>query len=270
MWKIAFTVTPIALLGFVAVAHGQTAEEVVDRVVEARGGMETLSAVHTLVARGYQFSPSDPSSERSFEFIFASPTSLRVNVDFNGEEVVYACDSALCWMVNPEFDITDPVALPADAALELRASMDILGPFLDWQSRGLTVGMVGPPNGADGDLHVVRFTHGTGFYVDYYVDPGTFSIRKYAFPHLAAGDGVIQSFACQDYRDISGLMLPHYMESSYSPVAFRIVEYKINGRSFDDSIFSMPRRQDRSLRAVLSIGALAEQISITTGGCCIR
>ena len=237
-----FTLSLAALVGMATGTNAQTVDEIVQRVVDARGGEETQRELRTITALGYQLSPADPDNKRTFELFMAIPNRIRVNVDLDGNEVVYACDGEICWMVNPEFDITEPVVLPPDAAIELQASMDILGPFLDWEERVLAVEFAGMASEADEELYVERFVHNERFYVDYYINASTYSIHKYAFPHLAAGEDVIQSFTCRDYGEVSGIMLPHYMESSYSPMAFQIVEYRTNDREPDDSLFSLPRR----------------------------
>ena len=112
---------PFVLFGFVAPALSQTADELIAKNLAARGGVDRLAAIHSVVSRGELRFPGD------FKLAFketktrtgGSANAARVEATIEGLTVIQAFDGTSAWRVNPFEGRKDAERMGADETREL-------------------------------------------------------------------------------------------------------------------------------------------------------
>src|SRR5262249_40231302 len=112
-----------------------TAEQIIARHVEARGGLEKLRALQSLRRTGHMVYPG-MKVEMSVVELRARPGRVRKDVSLHGLVNVDAFDGEVAWKVRPFNGRKDPERVSADEAKALRISADIEGPLVDFRSKG--------------------------------------------------------------------------------------------------------------------------------------
>lgn len=224
-------------------AAGQTAEELVRKNVEARGGYARIKAVESMrIVRTYgtfganipvTISKKRPGLYRSDQALAGRPPVARGLDDSGAWELV-------------ESKVTKR---SADQELELRQiDGDFDGFLVDYVEKGHTIEYVGREKTGGIDTHKLRVTLKGGAIRDVYLDAATYLERKHVGTITLPQAGkvpVILTFS--DWREVDGLMFPFAIDEerqSFPPQTYAIYTERIEvNPRLDDAQFRMPSQQ---------------------------
>src|SRR5574340_54127 len=117
----------------------QTADELIARSVEARGGLEKLKAVSTLRLSGKM---TMGAREAALVVELKRPANIRSEANFEGAPAVQAYDGKNAWGIPPGSSKPEP--MPAEMTKEMAERADqIDGPLVDYPAKGSQVVLVG-------------------------------------------------------------------------------------------------------------------------------
>src|SRR5271163_5020981 len=122
-------------------SHAQTADELIAKNIEARGGMEKLKAINTLRMTGRFKSARGRSAAVGQEN--ARPNLVRETLSQQGMTQVQAYDGATGWQIQPFGGRKDPQLMGGDTARNLVLEADLDGPLVDYKEKGSTVEYLG-------------------------------------------------------------------------------------------------------------------------------
>jgi outer membrane lipoprotein-sorting protein len=222
-----------------APAYAQTAEEIVAKNIQAKGGAEKAKAITsvrmtgTLQAQGMDL-PMTTYAKR--------PNLLRQEMKTPAGEVVQAFDGSTAWMMPPGAAAPQEVTGPqADA---VRGQSDFDGPLMDYKAKGHTVELVGKETVAGTAVHHLKLTKKDGQVEHYYisVDSGL-EVKRAAEVDMGGTKRRLES-ELSDYKSVDGMMVPHAMKQSIdgAPVmSMRIDKIEFNP-PLDDALFRMPKK----------------------------
>lgn len=183
-------------------------EEVVQRHLEARGGLERLRSIETLVYSGGTYREGDfVGSGRAF-MAFQSPF-LRVVGDPEDPRSTFRegyDGSAWEWFADPGI-VVRTVGAANRAA---RHGTRYRGPFFDYRARGTTVELLGTERIGDRPAYDLLVTLRDGFRRHYFVDAESFLVtaERYEAPIHAFGEPVRTEARFSDYRPVAGVLFP--------------------------------------------------------------
>lgn len=236
----------LALLAGAPVASAQTAEEIVARHVEARGGMERLRAIQTLkitrtVATGIG-------------------STLRVIVYKKRPQLYRAEQGPLQGAaalvprgVNPDAawdTLQGKVVLrPEPAAAETRElDADFDGLLVDWKAKGHTVTYAGRAPLPGGDTHKLTVVTKSGVARTIYLDATTHLDRRHTGSvTLPNGRKAEVTIDFGNWRDVDGVKFPFDLEEERTgagPVqtfVFYTEQIEVNV-PLDDALFATPAK----------------------------
>src|SRR5438477_6920599 len=171
----AFIVAAVACLAIFVQA--QTAEELIDKNIQAKGGMEKIKAIHSVritgkLTLGPGFNAvSVQENER--------PNLIRKSMSLQGMTAVNAYDGTAAWQIQPFEGHKDPELMGEDATKDLLLDADFDGPLVDYKEKGNTVEFMGHDVVDGDDALRLKVTLKNGDILYYYLDPDTFlEIRK--------------------------------------------------------------------------------------------
>lgn len=184
-----------------------TAEEIVAKNIQARGGMSKLATVKTI--RATYSTEEDGKPVRLVE-MHKRPDKLRRNIVFEGNTIVFAYDGNSAW----QFDSRGkgPTATPPDLARELKEEADIDGSLVNYKEKGNTIELVGKEKLNGADVYNLKITLKDGRVRNLYLNGRSFlEVRETGFWEQG-GKRVDYVTVFKNYRPVQGVLFPFLIE----------------------------------------------------------
>lgn len=222
-------------------SHAQTAEELVNKNIEAKGGMEKIKAIHSvrisgkLTGGGGFTAATVQENER--------PNLVRETFSLQGMTAISAYDGTTGWQIQPFEGHKDPELMGEDDLRDLLLDADFDGPLVDYKEKGNTVEFLGHDVVDGDDALRLKVTQKNGDIIYYFLDPDTFlEIRKEVqeFIRGAVRESVMEMGS---YKPVNGVMYPfsYSQGSKANPAAQTTTVEKIEvNTAFDKADFAVP------------------------------
>jgi hypothetical protein len=172
-----------------------SAPEIVQRYIAARGGLEKMRAIRTLVFRG----PPRPNGRPGRRILRARPFYLNVGSEGNDGSP---------WEAYDESGLQPRVTAAPGAALRHTSYFD--DPLVMTLEPGWEVELTGSERIGDCDAWRLRVTYPDGFVNESFVDKATWLLiaRRFTAPVHAFGANVTSQALIGDYRPVNGVLFP--------------------------------------------------------------
>ena len=240
MRKIASVV--LGLLCLTASAWAQTADELVAKNVQAKGGLEKIKAIKTLRIKGRL-------NQGSFTAVVGQelkrPAMLRSTFTVQGMTAIQAYDGQTGWQISPFEGRKDPQLLGEDDLRDLVEDADMDGPLIDYKEKGHTVEYLGRDTVDGDDVYQLKCTLKNGDIVYYYLDPDSSLEIRTERQQFIRGAVRERQTDLGSYKPVAGVMLPYSIESGpknnpsvRAKVTIESIEANV---TIDDAAFKMPK-----------------------------
>lgn len=204
-----------ALLSLLPLATpAQTIDEILGKVLAARGGPEKLHAIHSERVSG-KISFGDTAGP--FVVEFKRPLKMHMQLTIQNQTMVRVYDGqAQGWANNPFAGKMNPDAMSEDELKNITEEADFDGPLVDYRSKGNHVELVGKDKLDDKDVWRVKLTNKNNEVRFYLFDATSFLLlkwegqRKYEEKEIP----VVSFFS--DYRDVDGAKFAFAIDSGAS------------------------------------------------------
>jgi len=265
-----------------------SADEVVARNVQARGGLKAWRAVQTLSwsgkmgAGGNQRTPLPvqvpgkgpnkltvpprPKEEAQlpFQMDMARVRKMRLELQFNGQTAIQVYDGANGWKVRPYLNRHDVEPFTDDELKTASEQSDLDGLLVDYAAKGEKVELEGMEKVEDHDAYKLKVTLKDGRAVHVWIDARTFLEAKMeGTPRRLDGKMHPVEIYYRDFRNVHGLQVPFLLETRVLPLSApgkavrethvppeQIVIEKVEvNPKFDGSRFSKPTVESAALVA---------------------
>ncbi|HEX9188686.1 MAG TPA: hypothetical protein VGB87_16515 [Vicinamibacteria bacterium] len=191
-------------------ASAQTADEIIARSFEARGGLAKVKAILGLRMTGR--ATVAPGTEAPMTVEIQRPSSLRLEFTFDGKKAVQAFDGRQAWGIAP--GEAQPRVLPAEAGRSMAQQTDLEGPLADHAQKGHKIGLVGREKLRGKDVWRLRVTRRDGDVEDHLIDATTYLPVLVSVERTVRGSTIHSETRFGDYRPIKGGYLwPFRLES---------------------------------------------------------
>ncbi len=231
----------LGILCLTALASAQTAEELVAKNIQARGGLEKIKAVNTLRMTGKIYVSgfyAVVSVEKKRDHL------LRQNFTVQGMTQVQAYDGSSGWQIQPFGGRKDPQLMGEDDMRDLVDDSDIDGPLVDYQAKGNKVEYLGHDTVDGDDVYQLKVTLKNGDVIYYYLDPDTYLEIKREKQQFIRGSVRESEELLGSYKQVAGVYYPYSIEASakndpsqHAVITVEKIEVNV---PIDDSQFKMP------------------------------
>jgi hypothetical protein len=187
-------------------ASSQTADELVQKNIEAKGGMEKIKAIKTVRLTGKLDAGGGFTAAVGQEN--KRPNLVRETFTLQGMTQVQAYDGSTAWEVRPFGGRKDPQLMGDDDVRDLLIDSDLDGPLVDYKGKGNQVEYLGHDSVDGDDALRLKVTLKNGDIIYYYLDPDTLlEIRteRREFIRGAVHDSVAD---LGSYKPVAGVMFP--------------------------------------------------------------
>ena len=218
--------------------EGDKARALLDQTIEAKGGLEKLRAVKTIIARQTLSNPAvEGRSTETMNFI-QYPDRFRVETRVPDGTIVQAYDGTLAWMKDQR-GVREAPELVREARASLRR--DTITLLLAAKDGSLTPRVLPDVKDATGRVdHALEVSGKDLNPVILYIDPATSLPRKQVYTSDAPGRPLIEE-QFSDYRTVDGIQIPFTASRTLGPqtVERHATDVKIN-TPIDPAQFKRP------------------------------
>ena len=201
----------LAVLSFSLSVFSQTADELVGKNIQAKGGIEKIKAIKSLRMTGeiaFSFGFKAKASQESMR-----PNLLRQTFSLQGMTAVQAYDGSVGWQIMPFGGKKDPEYMGEDDMRDLVIASDFDGPLVDYKEKGNTVEYLGHDvvDGDDALRHKDTLKSGDSMY--YFLDPDTFLEIRTETQEFIRGSVKETASEMGSYKPVNGVMYPFSITS---------------------------------------------------------
>ena len=191
-------------------AFGQTAEELVAKNLQAKGGVDKIKAIKSVRmsgdfdAGGFKATVAEYSKR---------PAMVREMFTVQGMTQVQAYDGSSGWQISPFGGRKDPELLGEDEVRGLSEDADMDGPLVDAQAKGNKIEYLGHDQVDGDDAYKLKVTLKNGDIFYYYLDPDTYieiQVEKQQFIRGSVRESITM---LGSYKPVNGVMYPFSIES---------------------------------------------------------
>ncbi|HTC46806.1 MAG TPA: hypothetical protein VK722_05770 [Candidatus Aquilonibacter sp.] len=189
----------------------QTADELIAKNIEARGGMEKIKAIKTLrmsakfEGGGGFVAVVGRENER--------PNLIRQTFALQGMTAVQAFDGSTGWQIQPFGGKKDPQLMGEDDLRDLMLEDDFEGPLVDYKEKGSTVEYLGHDVVDGDDALRLKITLKNGDVIYDYLDPDTFIEIRKEIQQFIRGAVRERIVGLGSYKPVAGVMFPFSISS---------------------------------------------------------
>jgi len=219
----------------------QTADDIIARSIEARGGLAALEARETVRMTAMVERPLD-GLRYSMTIFRKRPAFYRVEYRSGDTIVVQATDGETAWWVNPLAGVAEPTAMAVTQASAFNRQAHIDASLQGLLPAGSAAHLVGRVDEDGVELLRVEITHADGSVVTNYYNPDTYLVQKSARMQETA-DGIQEVVTLfSDYRDVDGVLYSFRAEQQIADTTVSITTWEAFEANvpMDEELFSMP------------------------------
>jgi outer membrane lipoprotein-sorting protein len=231
----------VAAVLLVPAVWSQTADDIIAKNIQARGGPDKLKSVQSIKATATM--AMGPGMEAPGVLIQKRGNLARLEFTVQGLTAVQAYDGKNAWQIMPFTGKKDPERMSADEAKEVEEMADIDGPLVDYKSKGNQVELLGKEKIEGTDAYKLKVSLKNGDVQTEYIDADSFLEIKEETKRTVRGSEQVVESAIGDYKEVDGIVFPFAVESgvkgSPEKQKLTITRMELN-LPVDDSIFKMP------------------------------
>jgi len=220
-------------------------EQIIQKNVEARGGLAAWRAIQSMTETGKMDANSKGTVQLPFKLEMMRPRKTRLEIVFNGHTAVQTYDGTNGWTLRPYLGRPDPDPY---SEIELRKSaeqQELDGPLVDYAAKGTTAELVGVEQVEGKDAYKIRLTLKTKAVRHIWIDARSFlELKIEDMPRILDGKPHNVDTYFRDYRPVSGLMIPFTLETAVKDVVGSkklIIEKVELNPKLDDMEFAKPQ-----------------------------
>ena len=235
----------LALPSFAALTSltaAQTVDEIVAKVLAARGGADKIKAIHAERVSGkISFGPG---FEGPFSVEFVRPLKMHMEINLKGRSVVRVYDGQSAgWVINPFAENKDVQPMDAADLHNIADEADFDGPLLDYQSKGNHLELQGKDEVDGKQAYKLQLTNKNSDVRTYYFDASTFLLIKWEGKLSEDERAIPVETFFSDYREVHGVKFAFEIDSDSpgSPQQKKITIDKIEiDPKIDEGRFAKP------------------------------
>src|SRR5438045_2156777 len=219
-----------------------TADELVAKNIEAKGGATALQNLQTLRLTGKML-VQEGQIELAYLKIEKRPDQVRTEASLQGMTQIEAYDDKEGWKVSPFFGRKDPERMSADDVKALIEDSEIDGPLVDWKTKGSTIEYLGREDVDGTAAHKLKVVRKNGDVSFVYLDPDHFLEIRVVTGRIRHGAYEEVETDLGDYEKVGGVFVPTSIEAGPkgAPDKQRTIIDKVEANvPVDDAIFHFP------------------------------
>jgi outer membrane lipoprotein-sorting protein len=240
--QIAILVASPLLLRAVPEETPLTADQIVQKHIEALGGAAKINSLQSLVVSGKASILGQ--TEAPLTIRIKRPNLMRMEITFQGQKIVQAFDGATAWTLNPMIGTGPKQSSEEDTRAAQESSDFIGGNLVDYKSKGNTVELVDKENVEGVAVYKLKITKKSGSVEYDYLDAKSFLPIKTEGKRTQLGQEIVYESKIADYKPVEGVLMPFSLTQMVNGrLAMEITVEKMDANvPLDTAVFKMPEK----------------------------
>ncbi|MFN5422001.1 MAG: hypothetical protein ACK5AO_01935 [bacterium] len=231
------SVSGLAML-FCLLSFGQTADEIINKHIEAIGGKENWKKVNSIRQEG-------TVSVQGMEIPVITTTlhnkATKQEYTAMGMSVYSIITTEGGWSLNPMAGQTEPETMGEDQLKYGRYQLDAQGEFIDYKEKGHTLELLENEDVDGVSCFRIKLNRKGGTSSTFFIDPKSFYVIRNSSTINAGGQSVELILNLSNHQKLpEGIVVPYTMENSQIPAPLNITKVEINGK-IDEAIFKVSK-----------------------------
>ncbi len=231
----------LAVSCFSVFARTQTADELIAKNIQAKGGIDKIRAIKS-VRITEKFDGGGGFTAKAAQ-INSRPNLVRETFALQGMTAVQAYDGLTGWQIQPFGGHKDPELMGENDLRDILLDADFDGPLVDYKEKGNTVEYLGRDIVDGDDALRLKVTLKNGDILYYYLDPDTFLEIRKEIRQTIRGSVRERIIDLGSYKPVNGVMYPFSIAqgSKANPGAqtFTVEKMEVNV-AVDPADFAVP------------------------------
>lgn len=213
--------------------QAQTADEIVNKNIEAMGGAAKLASLTSVKMSGNM---SAQGNDFPITMTKVHMKGMRVDLDIMGTSNYQIITPEKAVMFFPIQQMTEPKDLGPDVVKNGASQLDIQGPLFNYKEKGSTLELVGTEKVDNADAYHLKLTRKEGRVVHYYIDKATSRVVKTSSKTKGPdGEEIDAETTFSDYKqNADGYWFAFSTSTMQGPISFDKIETNVK---VDDNIF---------------------------------
>jgi len=228
-------------------ADAQTADDIINKYMDALGGKEKLQSIRTIYQEGVAVMGN--GAEIDSKLWRVQGKLFRNEITMPMGNIVIIITPTQGWSSNPQNGFAFK-ELPAEAVKQMQGQLDCTSPLVDYAAKGNTVELVGKDTVNGHACYKLKVTMPSGQYVTYAIDAKTYYVLRETRKgggmmgggggRRAGGDGEI-NIEYNDYQKTpDGYVFPFSIVFGYSGARTSVEKLEVN-KPVDEAALSKPK-----------------------------
>jgi hypothetical protein len=235
MKRIRVALFTIASMLTVSVTQAQTADEIINKHIEAIGGKENLSKVKSLYIESNMDMMGTTAPVVSN---LLDGKGCKTEINYNGSTIINCFTDSAAWSLNPLGGNPSATILPDEMYQSGKNAIYTGGMLLDYAAKGATAELQGKEEGA----YKIKITTANAP-TYYFIDSATYYIKKMIVKGELMGSPVDITTTFSDYKKTDfGTVLSYaqVMDIGQYTLPSTVTKVEAN-KAIDPAIFAMPK-----------------------------
>ncbi len=208
----------VFILGIVCMqfAQAQSADDIINKYIEAKGGKDKLNAIKSVYMEG---SREMMGSEVMVKVTMVQGKLFRNDFEFGGQTGYTIVTPTEGWSFIP-MRSQNVESIPTERLKNMQGQLDIAGPLVDYIAKGNKAVLQGKETIDGKEAHKIKVTLNTGKEVTFYIDTKTNLLIQSKMMSAAMGSNAPQEMITiySDYKSFDGIMFPQTIANPGSGV----------------------------------------------------
>jgi hypothetical protein len=191
-------------------ASAQTADELVAKNTQAKGGIDKIRAIKTLRKTGRLQQGGFVAAVGEESKV---PNQLRVTFTIQNMTQIQAYDGSTGWQISPFEGRKDPELLGEDDLRDLVEQADFYGPLIDYREKGHTIEYLGHEIVDGDDAYRLKVTLKNGDTIYYDLDPDTYLEIRVELQQVIRGSVRERVTELGSYKLVAGVYYPFSVDT---------------------------------------------------------
>jgi len=223
-------------------AFAQTADEVINKHLEAMGGKDNISKVKTIkITASIEVAPN---MKAPMTMVIVNNKAFRMDLQMQGMTMTQAVNGDSGWSIIPWSGKKDAERMNSEEIQDSKDQMDIAGALYNYKDKGHSVELLGKEDMEGTDVYKLKITKKSGDVEYDFIDASSYLKLKETNTHKYKDKEVTADVIYSDYRKVDGgILFPFSVEqreaggSQGQPMNAEKVEVNV---PVDENIFKMP------------------------------
>lgn len=231
----------IAILFNTTLIFAQSVDEIIDKHIEAIGGVDKLEGLKTIHSVG---KATMMGMDASFEINIIKPDRVKLSIDIMDNKIIQTLDGETGWMINPMMGDSGVQDLKSNSLKELKSQAEFEGKLFKYKDKGYTVTLIGTEDVESKPAYKLKIIDKEGDSSYYFIDKESYMNVKRTNYRTMQGQTVTVDNMQSEFKTFDGIKVATVVKST-SDMAMMNRDVKIEkvefNKKIDKNIFKKPK-----------------------------